>query len=204
MNTLEAFGSGDGAHWGLSDWYPEQEAALKQALEARQPFDTGWYSSKKEIASARISSPDGKTIRVEASVSDDFDTPGQHEEDITSWTLEAVAEALSVAWSGAEENRKDNQDYVGYSILHHADGRSSWVETFLGCVSTWGDSVPPGGDHYQWWGWQHDEEGEGANCTYPGIPASTAEAFENFARDLKTGSLRIGDWEIQSWDKEAA
>ena len=67
----------DGAHGGLSDWYEEHEAALKAALDAHAPFDTGWYSSKKEIASARIRSDDGVRIKVDASVSDDFDTDGR-------------------------------------------------------------------------------------------------------------------------------
>lgn len=54
METLDAFKRGDGAHRGLSDWYDEKEAALRAALEAHLPFDTGWYGSKHEIASARI------------------------------------------------------------------------------------------------------------------------------------------------------
>ena len=54
MKKLEAFQHGDGAHCGLSDWYEEGEAELTAVITERVPFDTGWYSSKKEIASARI------------------------------------------------------------------------------------------------------------------------------------------------------
>ena len=77
MKQLEAFQLGDGAHWGLSDWYSDGRAELEQALKEKVPFDTGWYSSKKEIASARIFSEDGVKIKVQASVSDDFDTEGR-------------------------------------------------------------------------------------------------------------------------------
>ena len=45
---------GDGSHHGLTNWYPKVEAAIVEALAAGQPFTTGWYGSKKEIASARI------------------------------------------------------------------------------------------------------------------------------------------------------
>jgi hypothetical protein len=45
---------GDGSHWGLTDLYPESNAALLSALKDGLPFDTGWWSSKKEIASARV------------------------------------------------------------------------------------------------------------------------------------------------------
>ena len=54
MKQLNAFQNGDGAHCGLTDWYPDGHAELEQALKEKIPFDTGWYSSKKEIASARI------------------------------------------------------------------------------------------------------------------------------------------------------
>ena len=77
MKILNAFQNGNGAHCGLSDWYKEGEAQLTAALAERVPFTTGWYSSKKEIASARIWSEDGVKIKVEVSVSDDFDTQGE-------------------------------------------------------------------------------------------------------------------------------
>ena len=60
MKLLNEFSRGDGAHCGLADWYPEQEAALKAALKAHAAFDTGWYSSKKQIASARVFSRVGE------------------------------------------------------------------------------------------------------------------------------------------------
>lgn len=50
------FNTGDyAAHWGITDLYPENEAALRAALASGEPFDTGWYGAKKEIEYARIS-----------------------------------------------------------------------------------------------------------------------------------------------------
>jgi len=34
MTKLETFTRGDGAHWGLTDWYPENEAALAAVIAA--------------------------------------------------------------------------------------------------------------------------------------------------------------------------
>ena len=45
---------GDAAKWGVSDFYPQAAQALRAALLERGPFDTGWYSVKKEIQSARV------------------------------------------------------------------------------------------------------------------------------------------------------
>ena len=101
MRLIKEFSQGNGAHCGLSDWYPEQEAALKAALEAKAPFDTGWYSSKKEIASARIRSEDGVKIKVEVSVSDDFDTEGLGYASTKDWTVKAVSAAIDSAWGGS-------------------------------------------------------------------------------------------------------
>ncbi len=83
----------DGSHWGLHDWYPEIEAGIKKALKRKTPWTTGWYSSKKEIASARLEF-DGHTITAEVSVSDDFDTPGRGLSATSDLTLEAVRKAI--------------------------------------------------------------------------------------------------------------
>lgn len=220
---LSVFASGDGAHCGLTDWYQEKEAALKAALESGLPFDTGWYASKKEIASARISS-DGKRIKVEVSVSDDFDTDGISEESIPApATLEDVAAAISRAWEAAEEDQKDNRSYAGYSLLHYSTKIPEWrksehvlpqetrkryprkmpqcldyfiVPSGFGCEL----DAPPG-DNYSYWGWQNDGEGEGKACVEEGIPKRMVKLFEQFAYRGETGSLRIGDWEIKSWDE---
>ena len=177
-STIEAFKSGDGAHCGLSDWYPDKEKALSVALKSGKPFDTGWYSSKKEIASARIYSDDGESVTVEVSVSDDFDTEGGGSASVSSpASLEQVRDAISRAWGEAEDDQKENQQYAGYSVLHYSTAipgwrkmdnvyprekrkryarkQAQWVETYLVDTSDWGAESPPG-DEYHFWGWQSD------------------------------------------------
>jgi hypothetical protein len=203
MQTIESFMHGDGAHWGLSDWYPENEAALRAALNAREPFTTGWYSSKKKIASACITSDDGVHIRIEVSVTDDFDTPGDAERTIETWTLAAVANAISDAWDDASEDRDANQEYEGFSVMRHGADSCAWVETYLVNIGSadWG---PPPGDHYHYWGWQHDEGLGDTGKPHPDIPLETVQAFERFAHDwafriTESKTLRIGAWEIKPW-----
>lgn len=223
--NLDVFQKGDGAHCGLSDWYEENEAALKAALESGQPFDTGWYSSKKEIASARISSDGTSYVQVEVSVSDDFDTEGYGDTRIAvPATLETVSEAIQRAWECAEGNQKDNRQYRGYSLIHHStqipqwrrgeniyprETRKRYPKKVPQCIDYLivpagdGDcSDYPPGDNYSFWGWQNDMDGEGANCVEEGISKRTAAKFRAFADKLSSGSLRIGDWEIKAWEDD--
>lgn len=46
--------TGDAAVWSVSDFREGAAEALQAALASKQAFDTGWYSVKKEIQSARI------------------------------------------------------------------------------------------------------------------------------------------------------
>ena len=124
MKQLTAFQNGDGAHWGLSDWYNRGETELKAALDAHEPFDTGWYSSKKEIASARIWSEDGVKIKVEVSVSDDFDTLGGGYASTNEWTIDAIQDCISNAWDKAESDRDENQEYEGFRVGRDEIGRA--------------------------------------------------------------------------------
>ena len=211
MKKLETFTQGDGSHWGLSDWYPENEEALAAALAEGVSFDTGWYSSKKEIASARIYSIEGK-IMVEVSVSDDFDTQGSASVTASEATLAAVADAVDQAMEDAEADRNDNQTYEGFCILHHQTMHPEgmplvlWVETYL--VNTgWGEDLSPSGDNYHWWGWQHDGADDSVGIPHPDIPLELVTAFEKFAHDwafgrINASSMRTGDWEIRAWRKE--
>lgn len=62
----------DAAKWGVTDFYEDYEQALKAAIATGLPFDTGWYSVKKEIQSGRISrAKTNGPITVEGSVSMD-------------------------------------------------------------------------------------------------------------------------------------
>ena len=200
MKLLDAFKHGDGAHCGLSDWYPENEAALRAALQAHEPFDTGWYASKKEIATARIRSEDGIKIKVEVSVSDDFDTEGLGYSSTDRWDLQAVEDEVSMAWTKAEEAQEDNQPFDGFSVGR--DGR--WEETLILSDGTY--DTPPG-DNYYWWGWQHDEKDE-VGIPNPDIPMPIVAAFENWAHKWMYGNaegneFRIGAWSIRPWRDKA-
>jgi hypothetical protein len=198
MQTLEEFGVGDGAHRGLSDWYPEHEQALRRALDAHAAFDTGWYGSKHEIASARIWSEDGVKIKVEASVSDDFDTNGAGYRSTTEWTLDAVASAVDAAWDSAQQDQEDNTPYVGFSLMR--DGYC--LDYYLFSDGTY--DTPPG-DYYHWWGWQQDEGTDGQGIPPSDLPLPAAAAFENWARRWAYGettdaSFAIGAWSIKPWE----
>jgi hypothetical protein len=42
------------ASWGVTNFYDENEAALRAAIKDGLPFDTDWFSVKKEIQSGRV------------------------------------------------------------------------------------------------------------------------------------------------------
>lgn len=201
MKKLNFAARGDGSHCGLSDWYPENEAALQAALDAHEPFDTGWYASKKEIATARIYSEDGIKIKVEVSVSDDFDTEGVGYSSTDRWNLDDVSNEVSMAWTKAEQDQEDNQPFEGFSVGR--DG--AWEETLI-LPAGWDENLQPPGDNYHWWGWQHDEteEGSGVGVPDPEIPLPVVAAFENWANKWALGEaegneFRIGRWSIRPW-----
>jgi hypothetical protein len=205
MKQLNFAARGDGSHCGLSDWYPENKAALRAALQAHEPFDTGWYASKKAIASARIYSEDGIRIKVEVSVSDDFDTEGLGYSSTDRWDLQAVEDEVSMAWTKAEDAQRDNAVYVGFSVGR--DGR--WEETLI-LPAGWDENLQPPGDNYHWWGWQHDETEEGScvGVPMPDIPLPAVAAFENWAQKWACGQaegneFRIGAWSIRPWRDQA-
>ena len=181
----------DGAHCGLTDWYPTIEKGIQQALLRRKtPWTTGWYASKKEIASARITF-DGTTLKCEASVLDDLDTEGHGEATIKKTTdLEKVRKAIDEAWDEATEEQKDNRVYTGFSI-HNKKG--TWVETLiLPSVYDIVTDQPPG-DSYHHWGWQKD----GAR-----IPAATRAQLMEWAEGCSSGGgqeLTVGQWTIRPW-----
>ena len=231
MIIIEEFRGGDGAHCGIADWYPAKRDALRRALKSGQPFDTGWYSSKKEIASARISSWEGDAIQVEVSVSDDFDTPG-HGSSTCRPTLRSIERALYRAWDEANEAQKDNRQYRGYSVVHWSVEIPKWLrgpgcyprerrkryhkkqlqcvdyfiapvdnDRFLNAAGDHFDDGPPG-DNYHHWGWQRSDDGGKTPEVDLKIPEAVALKLAEFATGGQDGFLRLGDWEIKSWDNE--
>jgi hypothetical protein len=153
----------DGAHCGLADWYSEIERGIVDALAEGEPFTTGWYASKKEIAYACITG-DGKNINLEARVSNDFDDEGAgqvtvpHTED-----LGAIRTAIYTAWDQAEKEQKDNASVKLFVVGNLKDGkRTNWIETYLvdNCPYSCDvlDTRHPPGDFAHKWGWQEESE----------------------------------------------
>lgn len=187
----------DGAHWGLTDWYPALETAIQEALNAgitAKPWTTDWYSSKKEIASACISF-DGTNLLVEASVSDDFDTPGIGRVQYPfSTDIEEVRDAVAEAYDMAEDRRVDNEMYAGFSV-----GRGgAWEYTYLLPINGGEMLDGPPGDCYHRWGWQEDDD-------EMEIPKKIKQKCEKWAEKYvmdKTKKERKEfdkDWVIRAW-----
>lgn len=185
----------DGAHCGLADWYPEIEKGIQDALNKgpRHNWSTGWYASKKEIASAKIDHENG-TISIEVSVSDDLDTEGRGEAIIPHTTdLEALRRAIHEAWDNAESNQKDNRVYCGFAILK--DGR--WVETLLLPLGDGHHYSEPPGDNYHKWGFQGESD----------IPERVQDRLKRWAdryivEDTSRTRYTYQGWTIKPWDED--
>jgi hypothetical protein len=192
---------GDGSKWGVSDWYEELGAAITAALARGKGYawTTGWYGSKKEIASACITQRDGQ-ITVRVSVSDDFDTEGNGERTIKfTKNLDRIREALDAAWSDASRDRRDNAAYAGFSV-----GRGGRWELTLILPAGWGHDmdVPPG-DSYHRWGWQEVEDGEDRPAE---IPAEVADALKQWAESpmVEPGMKHtFRGWTIKAWEDDS-
>ena len=183
----------DGAHCGLTDWYPEIKAGIQKSMRSgsKARWTTGWYSSKKEIASACISH-DAKGIHVEVSVSDDFDTEGRGTIDIPHTTsLDKLEAAVAKAWSQAKENQNDNRLYTGFSIH---DKRGRYVETLILPMGDGWDFGKPPGDCYHAWGFQNENTR---------IPKTVKAKLRSWANQWGFGhedpSFTVKSWTIKPW-----
>ena len=76
MKTVDiSYGDYASKH-GLTDFYGESEAKLKQALESNEDFDTGWFGCRKEINYARYTRENGVfTIEVSCHMDDLYEQP---------------------------------------------------------------------------------------------------------------------------------
>lgn len=193
MKTLPEMSSHyDGAHWGITDWYPEIEGAIQAALNRskRQPdyrWTTGWYSSKKEIVSARIDCHDGN-LYAQVSVSDDFDTVGLGEGVMRLTTnLDALRDLLHAAWEDAESNQRDNRMYRGWSVYKNYRCVDYYIENTHGLDA-------PTGDNYHEFGFQNPLE----------IPPDIREALESFVLDVASfdsdTEFAFRGWKIKAWE----
>ena len=187
----------DGAHSGLSDWYEPLEAAITAALARGKSYawTTGWYASKKEIASACITQCGGE-ITVRVSVSDDFDTEGMGEQTIRfTKNLEKIRAAITAAWEEAEDHQKDNRAYMGFSVGR--DGK--WEHTLVLPMGYGHDMDAPPGDNYHRWGWADEEAG----VEHPAaIPAEVAKQIVAWAEQCEFGEQTvIGGWTVKAWER---
>jgi len=208
MKTLNCMSTHmDGAHCGLADWYSEIEEGIQEALNEGPEYEwtTGWYASKKEIASACITSSEG-SLCIEASVSDDFDTPGLGSLTIPHTTdLDVVRDTIYKAWDAAEIDQKANRLYAGYSVLTEVESyamyiggkpqgepvrRQGWVETYVKPVGDghWFDQPP--GDNYHQWGFQEEYE----------MPESVKEKLAEWAESNDSGEFSFEGFTIKPWD----
>jgi hypothetical protein len=158
INNIFEKMSGDGSHCGLTDLYPEREKALRKAILAWRPFTTGWWASKKEIASARIEFEDD-AFTISVSIYNDFDTEGDGQVVIPmkkNNDIDAIRELIDGgiydAWELAQDNQKDNEMQTMYVIGEETKGkRVNWLDTYL--VNSHGLESPTG-DCYPEFGWQ--------------------------------------------------
>lgn len=88
------------AKWGLTDFYPESEAKLREAIDSGEDFDT-YYGCKKEIRYCRITRDDERVIvSVEACMDDLYESDEliydalwarlHTEEELPEETIEAI------------------------------------------------------------------------------------------------------------------
>lgn len=152
---------GDGAHWSVSEPYPEVVDELMRAIDSNLDFDTGFYSSKKEITCGRIERR-GDVMWASVSVSDDFDCEAVGEVDFPfadlvgkdrDGRMEVIAARLDEAEDKAREQQKDNEAAALYCIGRDEGEYHRWEFTYLRDVSDHGFEQPPG-DSYHRWGFQ--------------------------------------------------
>ncbi len=195
----------DGAHWGVSDWYPEIAAGIQKALKRGKNahWTTGWYSSKKEIASACITHANGE-ITCEVGVSDDFDTEGRGSVTIPHTTsLRKLEEALDRAFDEAHGDKRDNEVYLGFCVRHNILfrfnrdekrklWRNAWVETYLVPIGDGHYMDQPPGDNYHKWGFQGDRY----------IPKDVKRKLSEWAEswtEHEEKSFTYKGWTIEPW-----
>ena len=180
----------DGSHRGLADWYSDLEENIIKALAKGPAFEwtTNWYASKHEIATANITCKDGDLL-IEASVSDDFDTPGYgsgvipHTED-----LDMIRKKIYEVWDEALEDKRENEMFIGYSVIH----AGSWVETYLRPRGDgWYLDEPPGDSYYEW-GWQGETD----------LEDDVKEALSAWVESQEDGEFEYKNYKIEPWKEE--
>jgi hypothetical protein len=197
----------DNTRWGPTDFYDSGKAAIAAAFRSGLDFETPWLSCKKEILSSRIIRSKNRVL-VEVSVSDDFDTPGAGDSSFgvnRATTEESFFDKLEraggEAHGRADDNRHDNQDYLGYSVGKvDKDGNFSWALTYLANIA--GLDYPPG-DNYFRWGWQEvsDRNQETPDALPPAkeIPAKVAREIARLIEEDYPETVEVGGYRAKRW-----
>lgn len=108
LKVFDDIGGSDAAKWGVTDFYDEHEAALKAVIATGQPFDTNWYSVKKECQTARISRSKLRgPITIEVSVSMD---DGNDLLDTAFWKAAGGNEFSNSGWDALKKIGKSDRD----------------------------------------------------------------------------------------------
>jgi hypothetical protein len=215
---FENVGGLDAAKWGVSDFYEEHEKALRSALASGEDFTTEAYAVKKEIQTGEVSRVNGE-ICCRVWVTDDFDTEGEcgisfiPDPDMTPADLyDKIIESLNEALEGAQENKNENEIYIGYSIGHPGanpdipEHRADWIWTYVQRrPGTVGEDMLDDEDpsEYYAWGWNyggiHGEDSEEDRITPEDREAMERWAKAYAAGEIEKNNARIGDWVISPW-----
>lgn len=116
MKTIDiAEKSGEYASkWGLTDFYPEAEEILREALESGEDFETCGFGCKKEIRYGRIiRDQDAVTVEVSACMDDLWESDGL--------IYDALWETTKIEKELPEEIIESIRDAMIYDVDDHTD-----------------------------------------------------------------------------------
>jgi hypothetical protein len=201
---------GDGDSWGTFEFYEDFSDLLLEAISSGEPFDTGWKGIKKEIASFRIARHASGKFSVMVSCSDDFDTQGYGDETFgvsecgsAEEVLDLIRERLTEAYSAADNDREDAEEYYGFSIYPlFGEHTGHWMHTLILPRNT--EAECPPGDSYAEWGFE--------TCDTESLTDEEKEAITDMAwviaysenpSDMQVEKKYGRPWKISPWRKES-
>ena len=146
--------------WSLTDLYPEKEKILREAIEDRKTFDTGWCGCQKEIRSLRIIS-DGKEMTIQAAAEMDefhelvydalWDEKGE-EEEFTEDQMNQLWEYYNDSDIGTETQREvtipvSTYEAVMEELERLEDYNDKELESWFEIVKSWVSEVTGGSEN---------------------------------------------------------
>jgi hypothetical protein len=156
----------------------------------------------------------GNTIYCEVSVTDDFDTEGfgchvlendNIDLEFSDEALKAVLQGLDSAADVAEQDRRDNAVFAGFTIGKTDDKgeRINWLYSYIAPIGDGHFMDEPPGDYYHSWGWEDCRGSEDDD-----LPEDVKNVFETFIDNYLQG-VWVGDhhdtcqgWRIDPWRDE--